>query len=138
MQKYGIPLSRYTVFLQNCPSGDDPKRLGFCFGAPYRDGAKRLSPSVRVSHHFVSIHSPRVARTLQTSPQEKQLSNVFPLLSRALFRFAKQMTAHRRQGICDTVSFAELLKSAPARQIVKPRPSRCPFALETIFRGCLA
>jgi len=23
--------------------------------------------------------------------------------ARALFRFAKQMTAHRRQGICDTV-----------------------------------
>ena len=23
--KYGIPLSRYTVFLQNCPLGYDPK-----------------------------------------------------------------------------------------------------------------
>ena len=28
-QEYGIPLSRYTVFLQNCPLGHDPK--GVCF-----------------------------------------------------------------------------------------------------------
>ena len=29
--KYGIPPSRYTVFLQNCPLGYDPKRsLFFC------------------------------------------------------------------------------------------------------------
>ena len=28
-QEYGIPLSRYTVFLQNCPLGHDPKDLGF-------------------------------------------------------------------------------------------------------------
>ena len=27
--KYGIPLSRYTVFLQNCPLGYDPKDLDF-------------------------------------------------------------------------------------------------------------
>ena len=27
--KYGIPLSRYTVFLQNCPLGYDPNVLGF-------------------------------------------------------------------------------------------------------------
>ena len=28
-QEYGIPLSRYTVFLQNCPLGHDPKDKGF-------------------------------------------------------------------------------------------------------------
>ena len=28
-QEYGIPLSRYTVFLQNCPLGHDPKANGF-------------------------------------------------------------------------------------------------------------
>ena len=28
-QEYGIPLSRYTVFLQNCPLGHDPNALGF-------------------------------------------------------------------------------------------------------------
>ena len=28
-QEYGIPLSRYTVFLQNCPLGHDPKDLDF-------------------------------------------------------------------------------------------------------------
>ena len=27
-QEYGIPLSRYTVFLQNCPLGHDPKATG--------------------------------------------------------------------------------------------------------------
>ena len=27
--KYGIPLSRYTVFLQNCPLGHDPKPEDF-------------------------------------------------------------------------------------------------------------
>ena len=27
--KYGIPLSRYTVFLQNCPLGYDPKSVRF-------------------------------------------------------------------------------------------------------------
>ena len=26
--KYGIPLSRYTVFLQNCPLGYDPNAFG--------------------------------------------------------------------------------------------------------------
>ena len=30
--KYGIPLSRYTVFLQNCPLGYDPKCQPFFFG----------------------------------------------------------------------------------------------------------
>ena len=28
-QEYGIPLSRYTVFLQNCPLGHDPKAIVF-------------------------------------------------------------------------------------------------------------
>ena len=28
-QEYGIPLSRYTVFLQNCPLGHDPKWSDF-------------------------------------------------------------------------------------------------------------
>ena len=28
-QEYGIPLSRYTVFLQNCPLGHDPKASAF-------------------------------------------------------------------------------------------------------------
>ena len=28
-QEYGIPLSRYSVFLQNCPLGHDPKANGF-------------------------------------------------------------------------------------------------------------
>ena len=27
--KYGIPLSRYTVFLQNCPLGYDPNESPF-------------------------------------------------------------------------------------------------------------
>ena len=28
-----MPLSRYTVFLQNCPLGHDPKDLDFLAGA---------------------------------------------------------------------------------------------------------
>ena len=30
-QEYGIPLSRYTVFLQNCPLGHDPKSEVFFY-----------------------------------------------------------------------------------------------------------
>ena len=29
--KYGIPLSRYTVFMQNCPLGYDPKEWSLLF-----------------------------------------------------------------------------------------------------------
>ena len=29
--KYGIPLLRYTVFLQNCPLENDPKSVLFVF-----------------------------------------------------------------------------------------------------------
>ena len=37
-QEYGIPLSRYTVFLQNCPLGHDPKATDFTF---YLDVSKK-------------------------------------------------------------------------------------------------
>ena len=33
--KYGIPLSRYTVFLQNCPLGYDPKCEDFLLPSCY-------------------------------------------------------------------------------------------------------
>ena len=33
--KYGISLSRYAVFLYNCPLGYDPKSSVFYFYSPY-------------------------------------------------------------------------------------------------------
>ena len=38
-QEYGIPLSRYTVFLQNCPLGHDPNGLGFFVIVAKRKGS---------------------------------------------------------------------------------------------------
>ena len=39
--KYGIPLLRYTVFLQNCPLGYDPKSKVF-FNLLLRDGDDQI------------------------------------------------------------------------------------------------
>ena len=46
--KYGIPLSRYTVFLQNCPLGYGPKESALLLF--FLRGVSKLSAMDRISH----------------------------------------------------------------------------------------